>query len=148
MIGHSISFTVASVTRQQQSLRSNKHNRMIFGRVLPERRPKRRSLQTASVVKRCERSCRALAVRRSKLINDGDECEWSLYSARACPNRIFKRSSGLLSIARRIDAWHNSDHLQKGLSQRLIYIKKACVCALALHACMCCHVLIRLERPT
>ena len=37
MIGHSISFTVASVTRQQQSLRSNKHARMQIGRVLPAR---------------------------------------------------------------------------------------------------------------
>jgi len=38
-------------------------------------------------------------VRGSKLINDIDDCEWMLYSARACPNRIFERSSGLRSIA-------------------------------------------------
>ena len=35
------------------------------------------SLLGASVVKRWDQSCRALAVMRSKLLNDGDECELS-----------------------------------------------------------------------
>jgi hypothetical protein len=33
------------------------------------------SLLGASVVKRWDQSCRALAVMRSRLLNDGDECE-------------------------------------------------------------------------
>ena len=37
MIGHSISCTVPSATRQQQSLRSNKHAMMPIGQVLPAR---------------------------------------------------------------------------------------------------------------
>ena len=75
MIGHSISCTVESVTRQQQRPRSNKHARIPIGQILP---------------------ARPLAC-----------------SARVCPNRNCSRSSRLLSIARRINAWPGSSRLQR-----------------------------------